>query len=73
MIFLYGEKKKKDKKKENSASGNKMRSTESMRGVHQFKYDNPQPSGPPFDDVKILYLYHYGRQLFLLWESGMIV
>jgi len=49
-IFILT-KEKERQKKENSASGNKMRSSEWMTGVHEFKYDNPQPSGPRFDDV----------------------
>jgi len=44
-IFILKKEKERQKKK---TSGNKKRSSEWMRGVHEFKYDNPQPSGPRF-------------------------
>ena len=47
----------------------KMRLREWMRGVHGFKYDNPQLSGPRVTIAKVVCLYDSDGTLLSLWDK----
>ena len=38
-------------------------------GIHEFKYDNPQPSGPRLVTAKVVYLYQSDGTLLFLWDE----
>ena len=41
-------------------------------GGSNFKYDNPQPSGPQLSSVTIVYIYQSDGRLLYLWDKQLI-